>query len=380
MASRAQKILLGCGAGCAVAILLGVGSCVAFTAWLRAPGELLEAEILLDRDAVGYAAWRFDLDDPGTEAIVAAAIDALNRQSDSVELPGVLRMFVDMNNRRQARELRRMFPATAVWTLYPEGDDEDVNLYSVSIQRMGHQLVLADWALGFVKPWAPDLPAVDYRGETILSLEDEDDAGGDAFSLHAFLHAKGIFFADDLEGAKKAVDRLSADRVQLEEEAGFGRLENLYAGLDAGRPLRGVVDNRRGELVRLAARLEDGEPLDPELEQALSRADALVWSGGPIEAGDFVLDLLFATSDASNAAEIEPAIRRLVDSLDEVWVSGETPLETEVVQTARGVTVSLRLRDLAARISEWSVSDIDRGRVFEGIEDELRESPVVVPP
>ncbi len=294
MNDRPKKILLGCAAACGVVVILGIGSCLAFTSWLRAPGEMLEEAQMLDSDAVGYAEWRLDLEDAGTKAIVDAAIEAMNGQGDELAMPSFIRVLLDFSNRRQARKLKDLFPATAVWSLYPDAG-ADRNLYSVSVQRLGHRLVFADWVMGWLLPWAPDeIPAVTYRGETILSLEEGDgkEMADEGSSLHAFLSPKGIFFADDLEGAKKAVDRLAGGGIEIVEESGPSRLERLYARLDPGLPLRGAVSNRRGELVRLARRLEGdggdgggGASLDPRLEAALAQVDAVIWSGGPVAGG-----------------------------------------------------------------------------------------------
>ena len=56
--SRASKTLLGCGLGCGGAIVILVGGCFAFQAWLKSPGELLETTALLDPWATTHVAVR----------------------------------------------------------------------------------------------------------------------------------------------------------------------------------------------------------------------------------------------------------------------------------------------------------------------------------
>ena len=47
MEAKNKRILFGCLGGCGLLLLLVVGSCVGFTVWLNAPGEVLEPQVLL---------------------------------------------------------------------------------------------------------------------------------------------------------------------------------------------------------------------------------------------------------------------------------------------------------------------------------------------
>ncbi len=66
-----------------------------------------------------------------------------------------------------------------------------------------------------------------------------------------------------------------------------------------------------------------------------------------------ILEVLFF---ADAAAEIEEPIRARVRALQEAWSVEGAPLEVEVTETADGVGVSLRVVDVAKRISEWRVT------------------------
>ena len=60
MATKGKRVLLGCGLGCGLLLLMGVGSCIGFTAWLNRPGELIEPTHLMAAGTTGYMEWTLD--------------------------------------------------------------------------------------------------------------------------------------------------------------------------------------------------------------------------------------------------------------------------------------------------------------------------------
>src|SRR6185503_12549291 len=85
--TRAQKTLIGSGLGCGGAIVLLVGGCFAFRAWLKSPGELLEPTAMLDPRATAYGAARLDLAGPPTREFVDQMFAAANRRSEQIRRP-----------------------------------------------------------------------------------------------------------------------------------------------------------------------------------------------------------------------------------------------------------------------------------------------------
>src|ERR1041384_7431202 len=97
--SRGKTTLLGCGLGCGGAIVLLVGGCFAFQAWLKSPGELLEPTAMLDPRATTYVPARLDLADAPTRQFVEQMFAAANRRSEQLRRPHnpVMDFFVSWN-------------------------------------------------------------------------------------------------------------------------------------------------------------------------------------------------------------------------------------------------------------------------------------------
>jgi len=263
MQSRGKKILFGCLGGCGLAALMAIGSCVSFTMWLNAPGEVLEPQALLGPETTGYVEWTLRLEDPGTAEFVEGMLQGfseLSRKSDS-SLPDGLAQLLNARQIKSARkDLKKLFPLVIAWTAQP-GDrlDEDEHLFSVSARGLGHRMVMLDWMLGFMFRWADDIETVRHEGEKIFVFS----ASGDTRPA-CFINKGIVFVATDVKSAQRTFDRLTLS------SAGSVTGTELVALLDAlplDTPLRGALTNRGGEVRRI---------LD-QLGLASEHADATAW-------------------------------------------------------------------------------------------------------
>ena len=207
MASRGKKILLGCGIGCLSIVLLVVASCTGFFIWLNQPGELLEPDLLVGSDTTGYVAWTLRLEDPGTREFVQGLLDSLQRASERNRVrihPAFDSWLSGMEQRRNEKQIREMFPLAAAWTLRPGAEPgDDLHLFSVSLMQAGNQIRLFDWIIGFFLARSPDVQTVSHHGEKIFRLPVDRKT-----PISFFIRGNDVFFTSDLETAKLAVDRL----------------------------------------------------------------------------------------------------------------------------------------------------------------------------
>jgi hypothetical protein len=392
MEPRTKRVWIGCAAGCLVPALLLVGSCISFTVWLRAPGKLLEPQVLLDPEAVGYFEARLELDNPGTERFVVAMVELLQSQEPS-DQPFV-QLLYRWNVSRQERDLRRMFPARLGWTVYPglePGQTESIG--SLSIQRAGHQLLLADWLMEWGLGRAPAEAVLDYAGERVLVMREDRDGSGDRdgdgldeqaelaepsepgegaapwpgdeprSTFYLFLRGDGAFFATGERAVRRAIDRLGHQGAR--EERDPSPLGNLVAELPKDRQFRGALLNPNGELLSLLEPILDHPPGgadDAPLEgidrdawrRALSRVEVASVSGGFEASGDVVLDLDLETAPEARA-ELLQALR---DTLLRLSTDQNVELEWESRETEHGVATSMRLRDVPSQVRRaWEGRD-----------------------
>ena len=333
---RGRRILLSCLGGCAMVLVLLVGSCVAFTVWVNSPGDVLDPRLVLDPEAAGYVEWQLSMDDPGTGAIVKAFARLTDREEDLPQSQ-LLRGIFRYNQRRQEKELRKLFPATVVWVPYAQGTGSSGDLFSVSVARMVNQSRIADWLLSRVAGFADGLPTVRYNGELIVSVEDDDA------QFHAFLHPLGLFWSNRLEVAQRAVDALQSDAAV----AATNQLTTELAGLEGPGAIRGVLTNPDGLLVqKFRAVAVDG--LDPDLETALAAVETIALVGGPMEGGDVRLTLDLEMPETEVEA-VSAAIERMLIDFRE----GALPLVATVEPGVRGLQVDLLIEDLPGTLDEF---------------------------
>ncbi len=357
--TRTKKLLVGCGLGCLLPVVLLISTCVGFNAWLQAPGELLEPQRLLDDEAVGYAEWRLELENPATQRFFEAMVGVVDRVQQTPDMPPAVEMLMRWNQRRQARELRRLFPANVSWLMYPNETSDaapddpmaDSHVLSLSIQRMGHQLIVADWAFSFAVSRTAHIGSQTYRGEKLLALADidssgereeglveQDDTPGADAPAYLFLNPAGVFFGSDLSAAQRAVDRLNdADT----ERGNPGDLETLFRGLDEDWQFRGAILNRSGQLERLAMLFGLGD----------SSGQGLVVEGEPGEDGRFEAadrESFFAALERTSHVSFVGGVQEDGSGKLSFSFAGPPELGTYLDAWAQDIADRMSSRDLAA--------------------------------
>jgi hypothetical protein len=343
--SRTQKTLLGCGLGCGGAIVLLVGGCFAFQAWLKSPGELLEPTAMLDPRATAYVAARLDLADAPTHQFVDQMLTTAQREGRQlrrIDNP-LMESFFNWNQNRQRRDMERLFPITAAWVVWP-GDRhaDNVGAVTVSARGMGHQLIFVDWILAIVAGRSKSLPARIIAGERVYEFS---SAPGEAF--YAFLDPAGVIVCFDLESVAPAAERLRQRRATAGAPRAPTALEQRLAAVPADLPLRGAILDRHGEIAQLLAWLAPG-------------ADSTAWkeSWDPIEsatvAGRFAggssiaLTLDLAVDPATTAQRRELLRADLQRYFGEHWEAGKATVRPG----SQGMTLDLVIDELPRRSEE----------------------------
>jgi hypothetical protein len=350
MASRGKRILIGIGVGCLAIVLLVVGSCAGFVIWINRPGELIDPDLLVGGDTTGYVAWTLRLEDPGTGEFVQGMLDSLQRMSERnrIEIHPVLDSWLSrMQQRRNEKKIRKMFPLAAVWTLRPgQVPGDDLHLFSLSLEQAGNQMVFMDWVLGFFMARAPDVQVIRHGREKIYRLPVKD---GDAIAF--FIRGNDLFFTSDIQTATLAVDRLAPTRTTEVSPSEVTELLRYVAG-DA--PLRGAISNRGGELKRVWKQLGSSASNG----QIWGEIRGATFSGGLLDAETFRLELGIPCTNASRAAAHQDELARMVRSILE---PAGLPLELQATTDREWVRIEVELHELTSSLST-ALDRLDRGR------------------
>ena len=348
--TRAQKTLLGCGLGCGGAIVLLVGGCLAFQAWLKSPGEVLEATAMLDPRATTYVSARLDLADAPTRVFVEGMFAAANRRSEQIRRPHnpLMDFFVSWNQTRQRRDLARLFPITAAWVVWPgEHDSESVGAVSVSARGMGHQLIFADWILGLLAGHVKKWPARIIAGERVYELPVER---GDR--IYAFLDPAGVILCFDLASVAPAAERLRQRRAAAAAPRPATALEQRLAGVPADLPLRGVVIDRHGEIAQLLSWLAPDADAS-EWKQSWEPIESATVAGRFIGGAGVALTLDLAVDPTADGRRRELLLADLQRYFGEHWSAGKATVRP----TGQGVGVDLVADELPRRFEDMHGND-----------------------
>jgi len=258
LASRGKKLAIGCGVGCLGLAVLSVAGCVTFVSWLNRPGELLEPEKLLGRDTTAYVEWTLRVEDPGTRAFVERLIELTQQDPAASGFPPLLQGLISRNNRKNEESIRELLPAVAAWTLRPADEqDEDLHLITLSIERFGNRMRLADWFIGMALARDADAEVLRHGDEKIYFVPIGGGDGERERAITFFIRGNDLFFTSDPDTATIAVDRLVGDETDSDLTHTPSSVETLFAAIPQDRPLRGVIDNDRGELGRVWEMLSD---------------------------------------------------------------------------------------------------------------------------
>jgi hypothetical protein len=285
-----------------------------------------------------------------------AALDALKRlrQQGSTPLPGGLDSWLQgWQARRDEKKLRELFPMVVAWSLRPGATaDDDVHLFTVSIERLGNRTVLMDWILGFVFSRTPDVDLSVHQGEKIYSFRDSDVA--------FFLRRSDVVIAGDLETARTAVDRLNAPASRQP-----GEIDMMLAELPQGRRLRAAISNRSGALPRLANGLAEAPMLRPLQDVPWQSMTAATLAGGFTQAATFETTLTLERSDGEwRFDEAQELARQLAASLG----SDRLQVEASARPSGRRLAIDLIFPDLPAQLEDLA----DRWQ--EDLEEQVRDA------
>jgi hypothetical protein len=344
--SRASKTLLGCGLGCGGALVLLVGGCFAFQAWLKSPGELLQPTAMLDPRATTHVACRLDLAEAPTREFVERMLAAAQRPGDQLRRNArspLVDFFVRWNEDRQRRDLTRLFPITAAWVVWPGEDDaEGVGAVVVSARGMSHQVIFMDWVLGLVAGRVEEWPAQIIAGERVYELPIDQGK-----VIYAFLDPAGVIVCLDLASVAPAAERLRQHRATAREPRARSELERRLAGVPEDLPLRGAVVERRGEIPQLLAWLApDADRSD--WKQSWDPIEAATVAGQFTGGTDIALTLELAVDPATSGPRRELLLADLQRYFAEHWGAGKATVRP----SSQGVTLDLLVDELPRAFEE----------------------------
>ena len=231
-----DKVLIGCGIGCAAVILLAAMAATFATLWVFTPGEQVATDAIADEASLGVIRLHELADDPGTQELITRVlerIEAAGRQQRREQLPESLRWISDLQGQQvNPAGLNMLFPKEMT-IAYEEAADGATFHYVVAVNpRTMVRVFKTMFDLISRSDDSPNLRA-DYQGHPAYQLE------GDA---HLAFVRSTVLFSDSRQALERAIDRLAASPVRRAAGA-FDFARSIPQG---DWDVEGTIDNETG--------------------------------------------------------------------------------------------------------------------------------------
>ena len=242
-----KKILLGCGGGCLVLIVLAVAVSWWAYNWVARPGQQVATQRVFDERSQAIFHLSNPEDAPRASAFIGMLLEELrtsNRAAQTENLPASLRFLAEWRRSQQQQQNALTLIPTEI---------------SVAVEE---DAVGSD----FQAVWVINLPRfprlirffMSISGEGLQSYADFDyrDFGSGDGTL-AFVHDT-LVWARDRENVFLVLDRF-AETTPVQPT---GWLNDTYRSLEDRHDLLGVIDNRKGVLRWLTTKENGQQRLD----------------------------------------------------------------------------------------------------------------------
>ena len=342
-----DKILIGCGIGCAVMILVSVLGVAFGTMWLFTPGEQLATDVIVDEDSLGVVRFHELAEDPGTQELltqVLLSVDEINRQRQREELPESMKWISDLQSGQSNPAGLKMLIPKEMTIAYEESEDGEGIDYVVALNPRTMVRMFKSMFSLMSRSDDNDVRS-DYRGHDVYEL------GGDG---HLGFVSSTVVFASSRRALERAVDRIEAGDV--------APAQTFTSSIPAGDwDVEGTLGNETGLLDGLfEVAPENGEG-----------AEAPVVFGG--HGVSFGLDVVSADQitglvalDCADGADAErwlPVVEERYETMAESAAEKGLQLETESRIELNQVVTQVRLQGIeqmlveALTVDDWEQAE-----------------------
>ncbi len=341
-----DKVLIGCGIGCAALILLAVLGVAFGSMWFLTPGEQLATDVVAGDDSLGVIRLHELADDPGTQQLLSGIIRRINeagREQQREELPPSLRWISDMQNAQaDPSGINMMIPKEMTIAYEQAEDGESVDYVVAANPRTMVRMFKTMFGLISRGEESADMRS-DYRGHAVYKLEE---------TAHLAFVRSTVLFASSRRAMERAIDRVEAGDAG--SGAGSG---DLQASVPAGEwDVEGALGNEMGLVENLL--LDLAPPADPEAaggdELPIAGGDLTLGFGLDVVSGDEVTGrAVLECSDRESAERWRAALERRYRTVRDRAAARGLGIElTPRVDGARVVT-ELRLSGVEEVVAGW---------------------------
>ncbi|MCP3960004.1 MAG: hypothetical protein GY719_19340 [bacterium] len=335
-----DKVLIGCGIGCAGLILVSVLGLAFGTMWLFTPGEQLATDVIVNEESLGVIRMHELAEDPGTQELltqVLLRVDEANRKRQREELPESMRWLSDLQGGQSNPAGLNMLIPKEMTIAYEESEDGDGVDYVVALNP--RTMVRMFKSMFSLMSSADDTEEVraDYRGHDVYRFEE---------NAHLGFVDSTVVFASSRRAMERAVDRIEVGDVTP--------AQTLTSSIPEGEwDVEGTVGNETGLLDALlegdAEIGEDGKsPEAPVADEDLAMSFGL-----DVVSADQITGLtVLVCEDRAAAERWLPVIEERYRTMAEKATEKGLRIETETRAEQNRVVTQVRLQGVEQMLVE----------------------------
>ena len=331
-----DKVLIGCGIGCAALILIVVLGIAFGTMWVFTPGKQAATAAIAEDSSLGVIQLHELAQDPGTQELltrVLERIDEANREQQCEQLPPAMRWISDFQAQQADPAGLNMLIPREMTIVYEQAEDGEAVDYVIAFNpRTMVRMFKTMFSLISRGDESEELSS-DYRGHSVYRFEEDANL--------AFVDST-VLFASSQAALERAIDRIDASEEGANGSTSFDFARSIPEG---DWDVEGTLGNENGLIAGL---LEDFTEPGPEPEGGESEGYR---DDGDLHLG-FGLDVVSADEIAGRAV-LECGDRRAAERwlavLEERYETmtrkaADRGLELEIEAQVRGERVVTELR------------------------------------
>ena len=254
-----DKVLIGCGIGCAALILICILGIAFGTMWFFTPGEQIITDVIANDASLGVIRLHELADDPGTQELLGRVLDRIGeagREQQREQLPPSLRWISDMQAQQSnTAGLNMMIPKEMTIAFEQAEDGSSVDTVVAANPRS--MVRMFKTMIGLISRGdTTDGMHSDYRGYAAYTLEDE---------AHLAFVDSTVVFATSRRALQRAIDRVYDGNRVVDNRVDTNEADTpILSSFDAAAAIplgdwdiEGVIHNEAGLVDGLLAALAE---------------------------------------------------------------------------------------------------------------------------
>ncbi len=333
-----NKILIGCGVGCGLLLLVAIIAGGIASVWFFKPGEQIATERIIGEESIGVARAGELAEDPGTQELlghVMRRLDEIDRATQEAMTPDSMQWINHFRNEPNAQDLNIMIPWDVTFTLERVQDKDEVAIIAALNFRTFVRPIAAMFSFA-AKQEADSLHRV-YNGFDVYELEKDE-------GLVSWVDST-LLFATSAEALERALDRVASNATV----GGVSEPPSSQVDLEGAWDLTGRLRNDGGLLVDWFNGMGDQTTELPSASENLE-----LQFGIDIATGSLVRSqILLEARDTAEAEAWQAVLVERLNRLDErALEEGMTPSITTRIEGTR-VYADIEMSDVENAVANF---------------------------